>query len=435
MARATPARLASLEVLRRVRAGELADVALASATADLPPRDRAWAHEAAYGALRLRGRLDHVLDQLVKGGISRLEPDVLDVLRLGAYQLLEMSGVTSYAAVSESVELARAAGAARATGLVNGVLRALGRRRASLGFPDPETEPAAYLATWGSHPRWLVERWLERWGYEATRALVEANNSRPDLYVRVLGDAASAAAALAELEIQAQPVPYAEDSLRIGEAANVAQVLTAIPAVVQDPAASLVVQFADVPPGSVVADLCAAPGGKALVASERAGRVIAADVSRLRLGRLRENIGRLALESRVIPLLADARQPPLQGIDVVLLDAPCTGTGTFRRHPDGRWRVSPADLRALATLQREMLDAAAAVVVPGGLLIYSTCSLEPEENELQVDGFLVRHPDYDREPPDESVTDSMVTPAGDLLVVPQEWGADGSYAARLRKRA
>lgn len=432
----TPGRRAALDVLRAVRRGALADRALADAVARLEPRERAWTQELVYGTLRLRGRIDHLLAPLVRRGLDSLEPDVLDVLRLAAYQLLEMEAVPDYAAVSQAVEQARAAGGRGADRLVNGVLRAWLARRAEPGWPDEASDPAGFLAAWGSHPRWLVERWIERWGAEEARRLVEANNRRPELYLRPIGiSVADAVERLAAAGIAAEPVPFAPDAVRVLPPAGVADALAAVPAVVQDPAAGLVVRYAAVPPGGLVEDLAAAPGGKALALAAEARYTVAADASFARLGRVRENARRLDA-ARLGLLVADARRPPLRdgAADAVLLDVPCTGTGTFRRHPDARWRVRPADLESLTALQREMLDAAAALPRPGGLLIYSTCSLEPEENEAQVDWFLDRHPEYAIRPP-VGFDPALLDARGRLTVLPQRTGVDGAFAARLERRA
>ena len=431
----TAGRRAALEVMRRVRAGAMADRALDAAAAGLPPRERAWTQELVYGTFRLRGRIDFLLDALAKGGTARLDADVLDVLRLGAYQLLEMGSVPPYAAVSQSVDLARYADAGRAAGLVNGVLQNLQRRRESLRFPAFDADPAAHLATWGSHPRWMVDRWIARWGADDARALVEADNLRPELYLRPLGlPADEARARLGEAEIASEPVPFSPDSVRVLPPAGVADALAAVPAVVQDPAAALVVRYADVPAGATVLDVCAAPGGKALALADRGGRVAAADLSVRRMARVTENARRVEWESRVAAVVADARTPPFRPADAVLLDAPCTGTGTLRRHPDGRWRVTPDDLAALAALQDELLDAAAALVRPGGLLVYSTCSLEPEENEVRVERFLSERSGWSVEATG-AVDESLRDAAGYLRVLPQRHGVDGAFAARLRRPA
>jgi len=448
----TPARWAALEVLRAVRRGELADVALAAALERLPPRDRPWVQELAYGTLRLRGRLDYLLGRLVHRGLDSLHPDLLDVLRLGAYQLLEMRSVPAYAAVSQAVEQARRAAGPGTARLANGVLQQLNRRLAGAArktsdddaaaahdvvydeFPDPETDPVSFLTTWGSHPRWLIERWLDNFGGAATRALVEANNRRPELYLRAIGvSTAEAVARLAEVGIAAETVPFAPAALRLATPGALHEALRTIPAIVQDPAAGLVVDYAAVPAGSRIVDLCAAPGGKALALAEHAGYLAAADIGIRRLARLRENLDRLT-GLPVGLVVADARQPPFRPVDAVLIDVPCTGTGTLRRHPDGRWRVGPDDLTALVALQREILRAAARVVRPGGLLIYSTCSLEPEENESQVEAFLHEHPDFILEPPvPGTVAPELLDPAGRLTVRPYATGVDGAFAARLRR--
>lgn len=430
----TAPRVAALEVLRRVRDGDLADRALDHELERLPERDRGWTQELVYGTLRLRGRLDYLLDALVRGGTRALDPDVLDVLRLGAYQLLEMGSVPPYAAISQSVELVREAGEGRAAGLVNGVLQSLRRRGGEISFPDRSRDPVGYLSAWHSHPRWLVERWVGLWGVDDTEVLLEANNRRPELYLRPLRvGAGEARDRLAAVGIEAEPVPFSPDSLRVLPPAGAAEALAAVPSTVQDPAAALVVRYAAVPEGARVIDLCAAPGGKALGMAERAGYVAAADLSMGRLRRVRENAERAGERGRLGGVVADGRFPPFRSVDLVLLDAPCTGTGTLRRHPDGRWRVQPADLAALAALQRELLEAAAGLVRPGGWLVYSTCSLEPEENAVQVDAFLEGHPEFVLDPPDGGADAALLDPRGMLVVLPQRVGTDGSFAARLRR--
>jgi 16S rRNA (cytosine967-C5)-methyltransferase len=431
----TPTRRAALEALRRVREGALADRVADEEFRGLPPRERAWTLELFYGTLRLRGRLDFILAGRVRGGLDALEPDVLDVLRLGAYQLLEMGSVPSYAAVSQSQELVRTAGAGRAAKLVAGVLHALSRRPAT-EFPDPEAEPARYLETWGSHPGWLVERWIGRWGAREAAALVEANNRRPELYIRPLGVPIEIAAErLLANGIEVERVPFAGTSLRVLSPVPIPAILETVPAVVQDPAAALVVEYAAPPAGARVVDLCAAPGGKALGLAEAASFVAAADLSKRRLERVRENVVRAKLQGRVACVVAEGRTPPFASgsVELVLLDAPCAGTGTLRRHPDGRWRVRPEHLESLTELQRELLDAAAYVVAPGGVLVYSTCSLEEEENELQIDAFLRRHGHWTITPAPAAIPDEVLDARGFLRVLPQRHGVDGSFAARLRK--
>jgi 16S rRNA (cytosine967-C5)-methyltransferase len=431
----TVARQAALEALARFREGELGDRALDAATHGMDARDRAWTQELVYGTFRLLGRLDHVLNAFARDGVESLDPVVHDVLRLGAYQLLEMGSVPPYAAVSQSVDLVRMAGVPRAAGLVNGVLQNM-QRRPQFSFPDFGHDPVGHLESWGSHPRWLVQRWIARWGRDEARRLVDADNLRPELYIRPLGiPIDEARARLDEAEIASERVDFAPDSLRILPPASAAQALAAVPAVVQDPAAALVVRYAGVPEGATVIDLCAAPGGKALGLAERGGRVAAADMSVRRMARVEENARRVGWEDRLGAVVADGRRPPFRAVDAVLLDAPCTGTGTFRRHPDGRWRVTEHDLAALARLQDELLAAAAELVRPDGLLVYSTCSLEREENELRIETFLSDRTGWTLEPPTGAVDAALLDEAGQLCVLPQRQGVDGAFAARLRRAA
>jgi 16S rRNA (cytosine967-C5)-methyltransferase len=408
----TKARAAALDILRAIRAGELADRAFVRHVEAVEPRERAWLHELVYGTLRLRGRLDYVLGRFVKRGIASLDDDVLDILRLAAYQLLEMDGVPAYAAVSQAVEMTKVIKQKSASGLVNGVLQSLRRGQAELR--PPQGDPAEVLSTWGSHPRWLVDRWLARFGEEATERLVAANNTRPQTWLRRLAGA--------------------RDSFPLE--GSVADALANAPVIVQDPAATLVAKYVAAEHG-VVLDVCAAPGGKALVVASDLGErgfVIAGDVAASRLQRAIENRDRTGV-GNVHFVVADARHPAVIDADVVLVDAPCTGTGTFRRHPDGRWRVTPDDLHALVRLQAEILDSVSDSVKVGGILVYSTCSIEPEENQDQVVAFLDRHPNFLRRLPAEWDRADLIDEVGNLVVLPQHTGYDGAFAARLERVA
>jgi 16S rRNA (cytosine967-C5)-methyltransferase len=196
----------------------------------------------------------------------------------------------------------------------------------------------------------------------------------------------------------------------------------------------MVTQYACAPTGAVVADLCAAPGGKSIELSRSASRVFASDLSVSRLNRVIENARRLEIDT-IHSYAADARFPALSNVDLALVDVPCTGTGTFRRHPDARWRLKISDLAVMSAIQRTILKAAADVVRPGGILVYSTCSLEPEENEEQVERFLNEHPDWRLDPPPDGAVPAAVLDNGLLRVLPQRHGTDGAFAARFRRGA
>jgi 16S rRNA (cytosine967-C5)-methyltransferase len=423
-------RRAALHVLAQVREGRPFDAALNGALRGLDEADRRLAHEMAAGVLRRQSALDARLAPLVTREWAQVPPRLQDLLRLGAYQLVELDRVPPHAAVDTSVSLAREEGGPRAGGFVNAVLRRLGPH----SEPAPETAgpDAAALAARHSHPPWLVERWLERFGPDETRRLLEWNDRRPHLVLQ------PAREGLAELEqrclaagIATEPAPFGAgimtDRRRPEELPGFAEGAF----VVQDPAQALLAWYADLPPGVTLYDAAASPGGKTIALGREARVVLAGDVNRLRVSRLAHNLRR-AGSGREHPVVADAHRPPVRPVRAVLLDAPCLGTGTFARHPDARSRVTPEALERLQGLQAELLERTSDVVAPGGLLIYSTCSLEPEENERQVERFLARHPDFRREP-SETFPPALMTEDGDLTIVPQRHQMDGAYAARLRR--
>ncbi|MES2304478.1 MAG: transcription antitermination factor NusB [Gemmatimonadota bacterium] len=416
-------------MMAAVRRGVPFDVALDRGLAALPERDKRLAHELAAGILRQSGALDQVIAPFVPRGISSVAPELLDVLRLGAYQLRHLERVPPHAAVATSVALAREVLGERAAGFANAVLR----RVSELG-PDAPTDQAVDLisqlaATW-SHPAWLVARWLERFGAADTEALLEWNNTHPALVVQpARGGSGDLERLFRDEDVRSFAAPYGAgivvDATRPERLPGFDRGMF----YVQDPAQAMVLRFADFAPGALVFDACAAPGGKTLGLARNAVGVVAADASRRRLQRLRENLRR-AGHGHEFPLVADALHPPVRPVAAYLLDAPCLGTGTFARHPDARLRVTAEALTRLAQEQAALLDAAADRVAPGGVLCYATCSLEPEEDASQVEAFLARHRDFRREPT-AAVPSELLSADGDLEVLPQRHGMDGAFAARL----
>lgn len=434
----TEARHIAAEVCRDLRRGELLDGSFDRQSARLEPRDRRFARELVYGMLRRRSWLDALLEQRVRGGLARLDADLLDLLRLGAYQLLTMRSVPAYAAIAQTVELAKRRHGIGAGRLANAVLRRLDRERDALHVDLP-ADPIDALALSESHPRWLVARWTARWGEEETRRLLQANNTEAPLVARPIHAVREQVeASLEAAGVSVADAPLVPDSILL---ASPISALTELGAFrqglfhLQDPASTLVTRYAAIPEGATVADVCAAPGGKTVELSRSAGTVFSSDLSFARLRRVVENVRRMDLLN-VVVYVADARRPVLREVDAVLIDAPCTGTGTFRRHPDARWRLRTSDLAVMAALQREILRGASEIVKPGGLLVYSTCSLETEENDTQVERFLTEHRNWRLEPPAEVGTvPATVLDAGRLRVLPQRHGTDGAFAARLRRVA
>jgi 16S rRNA (cytosine967-C5)-methyltransferase len=423
-------RKAALQILAQVRSGKTFEVALDRSIASLTEADRRLAHEMAAGVLRTRTALDSRIAPLLPRGWASVTPALQDILRLGAYQLSDLDRVPDHAAVNTSVNLAREAGGARAAAFVNAVLRRVAKADAPAA--DHDGDVAERLAVDQSHPVWLVRRWIQAFGVDGAFGLLRWNNSRPALVLQ------AARRDLSWLEVQWRAVGLGVEAAPYG-----AGLITSVsrPAdlpgfgegafIVQDPAQALLARFVDVPAEALVYDACAAPGGKTIALGRTAGIVIAGDASSPRAKRLAENVRR-AGSGRESVVVADARHPPLSRADLVLLDVPCLATGTFGRHPDARWRVTPEALTSLTKLQEEILTQAARVVPSGGLLVYSTCSLEPEENQLQIERFLRGHPQFAREHT-TSVPAELLSSDGDLMILPQNHGIDGAFAARLRR--
>ncbi len=423
-------RRAALRILTDVRSGRPFDAALDGAVGNLAEADRRLAHEMAAGVLRQQTVLDGRLGPLVSRGLDSVPAGLCDVLRLGAFQLTSLDRVPPHAAVDTSVSLARGIGGVRAGGFVNAVLRRLDRMPAEPASPA-EDETPAQLADRFSHPRWLVERWVMRFGKGATEELLRWNNTRPRLVLQ------AAREGLETLErrwrasgIEVEPAPFGAglliDRARPADLPGYAEGSF----IVQDSAQALLAWFADLPPDAWLYDACASPGGKSITLGRGVAGVVAGDLAE-RVGRLATNLRR-AGSGREHAVVADARRPPIRPVRAVLLDVPCLGTGTFARNPDARWRVTPEGLAGLVEKQARLLAASAEAVAPGGLLIYSTCSLEREENEAQVDRWLDAHPGFAREPSD-AFPETLLSPKGDLMIVPQLHRMDGAYAARLRR--
>jgi 16S rRNA (cytosine967-C5)-methyltransferase len=427
-------RFAAWRILHDVRHGVPFDVALHRSIKDLLPADKRLAHELAAGVFRSRTELDQALVGAIDRGLASVRADTLDVLRLGAFQLLRLDKVPPHAAVETAVGVGRRLGGQRVAGFVNAVLRRVASEGTSPSRPPVGDSEVATLANEYSHPEWLVERWLQTIGTEPTRARLAANNRRPRLVVQPNETTEAELTRLfAEHGITAEPAPWGAGlALPPGRPTELPG-FRAGQWYVQDPAQRMVGRFLAPDPGSLVYDACAAPGGKTLAVAESTRFVVAADRQPARVRRLAENLARLR-RTNVASLVADVLAAPLRAADAVVLDVPCLGTGTLGRNPDARWRVTPGALAGLVTQAAHFLSAAAEIVGPGGLLLFATCSLEPEEYEQQIDRFLDLDRRFRREPP-PMISPDLLTEDGDLLVLPERHGTDGAYAARLRKAA
>lgn len=436
MSRGVETRRAAFRILSDVREGAYADRASAVRLTGLDARDRALAQELAFGSIRLRSRLDAELARFSNRSLASLDPALLDWLRLGLYQLRQ-TRIPAHAAVHETVEGVGADLGPGAAGLANAVLRRADREGVPEGaFPARDSEPVAWLSTWGSHPEWLVRRWLDRWPLAEVERLVENDNVPPSVTLRLLGrDHREGVLTDPEAGVALERLEGMNRMVRL-VSGEPGQALERWRAVVQDPAASAVVDFVGADVKGPVVDLCTAPGGKAAALADAAPEArpfVAADASTVRMRRAVSTLKRTGSTAQVVVM--DARRPAISSARTVLLDAPCSGTGVLRRRPDARWRLSERRLRSLMCLQAEMLDAGADLLEPGGVLVYSTCSLEPDENHEQVEALLARRPDLHRDPPDPPVglAAEFMTDRGDMEILPFRSGTDGAFAARLRK--
>ncbi len=412
---------------------------------DLKSLDRAFITELVYGVLRRREYLDWAIGRFTTHR-RRQSVKLKNLLRLGAYQILFLDRVPASAAVNESVRLAKTLGEKAIAGFVNAVLRAMSRAE-TIPLPDPAEDPIRHISVKYSHPEWLVTRWLPRLGPEKTIALCAANNEIPPVTVRVnpmrtTRDALSAELKRAGIDVTSCRISSSGLMLR-----GVAH-LTELPAYqrgdfyVQDEAAQLVGFAVSPKPGERILDACAAPGGKSTHLAELMGdrgEIVAADAGAKRLERVVENAGRLGLAS-IRPVVADVtRDLAAFGdtpYDRILVDAPCSGLGVLRRNPEAKWYKTEAVIGKMAALQLKILDQVAPTLKHGGVLVYSTCTTEPEENENVVGSFLARHPDFRLESLQSLWPESgLVTPEGTLNTILNPYQMDQFFAARLIKPA
>lgn len=443
--RVSAARRAAFEILRRVEdEAAFAAPLLASAAEELRAEDRGLCYELVLGCLRRQLWLDHLTEALAGRDAATLDAPVRRALRLGLYQLRFLSRIPPSAAVNESVNLMHEARLRSASGFVNAVLRRA-TREPSLDPAAQITDPIQRLAVESSHPAWLIKRWTQSFGIEETTNFAHANNLPPPLSFRVNSLRAGSDEVIARLEgvgARASASTVAPDAWRINEGGGEGTALLRRMAeegliYMQDEASQLVAHVVGARAGERVLDACAAPGSKtthiAALASD-AAFVFAGDRIAHRLRLLRETAARLGLE-RICPVVLDAegRLPFADAtFDRALVDAPCSGTGTLRHNPEIRWRITPADVEELAARQRRILARVARTLRAGGRLVYSTCSVEREENEETVRAFLESHADL-RQVTAEPARPALLDASGAARTWPHREGSDGFFVAAFEK--
>lgn len=398
-----PARRAAVDVLVQIDEDRLdlgAAVARARATLH-DERDRALLLEIVSGTLRMRGAIDYQLALRVSRPFARLDAAVLGILRISAFQLIYLSRLPASAVIHDAVELTRRAGKSSAAGLTNAVLRAVARARETLTWPSRD-DLLDYLSIVHSHPRWLVERWIQRYGANAAEAWLVFNNQPAAMCLAVNQHRTSAtelARELAEAGVATRPTSRAASGLVVAEGRALSTAaFTEGRFIVQDEASQLIGELAARHAGVRNLDLCASPGGKTLslsAAAGAAGMVIASEVRPHRVRLLARTLERCRLPNVKVVHVGEGSVPfANQAFDLVLIDAPCSGLGTVRRDPDIKWRRTPEDLARFAGAQGDLLTLAADLVKRGGTLVYATCSSEPEENEDVIATFVKTRVDF-----------------------------------------
>ncbi len=438
------AREIAIKILNEVHEeGAYANVALARhlRKAELSDQDRRFVTELVYGAVKAGDTLDWILRRYVNRPLKKIPPMVRDILRLGLYQIFYLDKVPASAACNTAVELTKKYSHAGTVKFVNAVLRTAVREPEKAAFPEGKGKATEGLALKSQHPYWLVKRWVKQFGFAEAEALCAFDNGQPVLSVRTNTLKSSREDLLKALQAagaEVQESQWTPEGILVtahGALDNLPPLQEGL-CQVQDESSMLVAHVVDPQPGELIIDCCSAPGGKtthmaALMKNE--GRIVAGDIYEHKLERIEENAQRLGI-TIIESTLLDAREVGEEYEDMadrVLVDAPCSGLGVLRRKPDARWNKSAEEIAALPPLQGEILDSAAKALKAGGVLVYSTCTIDPSENDEVVEAFLTRHPEFTL----EQTGDFLPVKRPDKMVqlYPQRDGTDGFFIARMRK--
>jgi 16S rRNA (cytosine967-C5)-methyltransferase len=432
----------ALFILHSIERGGFADPLLDAARRDFDGRDSAFILELVYGVLRNRSLLDWTLDRFSEKPIAKTDAWTRNILRMAAYQMIQLDRVPASAAVNTATELAKIYG--KKSGYVNGLLRTFERNKTVLSLP-PTDNPLSRLSVIHSHPAWLVRRWLERLGMHAVEEVLRNNNRHAPLMIRTNVLKGKRDDLLPLLEAQGASVrasPYSPVGIEILSSPGIA----VLPAyrdgwfIIQDEAAQLVGIMLSPQQGETVLDACAAPGGKATHLAELMGdqgSIIALESDKKRIGKISENSSRLGI--RIIrPVTGNAATYREGTYDRILIDAPCSGLGVLRRHPDGRWTKTEESISERAKLQKKILENCAGLLKPGGVLVYATCTTEPEENEAVVNAFVATcRGKFRVDDPRPYLPDAAAALVGSdsfFRTFPDAPSMDGFFGARIIKK-
>lgn len=409
-------------------------------SSDLNDLDKGLLNELAHGVLRWQSRLDWVLNGFSHGNFAKSEINVKNALRVALYQILFLDRIPHPAAVNEAVEFVKRIRGEKPGGLVNAVLRNIIRNLDGIRYPDPAEDKVQYLSVYYAHPTWITRRWVERYGEEEAVKLFVADNERPGLSLRINRlkvEPGQFLQLLDRQQIQYTGSQYLGFFVKVRALAKIGQMdlFRSGYFTIQDESAALPCLLLDPKPGDQIIDLCAAPGGKTTNMAElmeNKGVILAVDRHEAKLSQIKGSAERLGL-TNIKLIQADGTEMQHDPVDRVLVDAPCSGLGVLMKKPDMKWKRELQDLPNLIRLQLALLENAARLLKPGGVLVYSTCTTEPEENEQIVRTFLNRHPEFLLENAGPFVSHDLVTKEGFVQTFPHKHGMDGSFAARLVK--
>jgi 16S rRNA (cytosine967-C5)-methyltransferase len=408
--------------------------------------DRRLITQIVYGTLRMRGRLDWIIDHLYRGNFISMDVGIKNILRTGLYQFLFTERIPDFAIVDEAVEITKILHPAQ-SGLVNAILRNAIRKKDDIVYPEIGKDPSLHISIVHSHPLWMVKKWITIFGVEETAALCRANNEIPPTALRVNTLKTTRERTMEELLLNGFDVKvtdYSPDGLILSNPAmsiRETKCYTSGHIQVQDEASQLIARLADPKPGENILDICAGVGGKTTHIAEvmnNTGSITAIDISEKKIEALRKNATRLGV-TIVDTQVGDAREKQGKAFsgrfDKIIVDAPCSGLGTLRRNPEIKWRTTPEGLKKCAVLQKALMESAALYLKKGGFLIYSTCTIMPEENEEVIKDFMSHHPDFMITHPLNTINSRLVDNRGYFRSYPHRHGTDGFYGAVLVKKS
>jgi 16S rRNA (cytosine967-C5)-methyltransferase len=402
--------------------------------------DKSLLAEIIHGVVRWQGRLDWVLNGFTHGNFSKSEVNVKNSLRVALYQILFLNKVPQYAVVNEAVEFIKRIRGEKAANLVNGVLRNIIRSMDGIHYPKVEDDPVQYLSVYYSHPYWMVKRWVSRFGKEEVEKLLAANNEIPELTLRINKLKCSSIEFLSLLDkksVSYQGSSFIDHFIKVKSLSGISQMDIFQKGFfsIQDESAALSVMLLSPQPGERVIDMCAAPGGKTTFIGElmgNKGEIIAIDKYESKLNLIKMSCERLGI-TNVRFIVADSSELQIEPAAKVLVDAPCSGLGALRKKPDIKWKREAEDIPRLVKQQLSLLENASRLLNPGGVLIYGTCTTEPEENGLLIKSFLEKHPEFTVDDASKFVNKAVVTDEGFIETFPHRHHIDGSFAVRLVK--